>query len=288
MTLAAEPFVRLSWSQISCYAQCPAKWWFSRNLPPERTPSPLHFGRAVHKALDLFYGARMEGGNVGLDELLEAFKASWNDQPEAPLQFAEKEDAGSLKAMAERMLAAFLETVQPGEVIAVEQPFAAEVAEGVLVTGAVDLVEVKAGRFWIVDNKTSKNSPSASFDKDQLALYLVGLQEAGLVPFVSDVGLRYDVLRKLKTKGEFATLEVEVSERGMDALRQKVSAIAKAVRGRIVWRNPSWACAGCQWARACSEADLESETAGGTEGCGGAQGARCAGAEEYGLFGGFP
>ena len=258
MTIATEAPARLSWSQISAYQQCPAKWWFSRNLSPERTSSPLHFGRAVHKALDLFYGARMEGGNVGLDELLEAFKASWEDGPGAPLQFADKEDASSLKAMAERMLAAFLETVQPGEVIAVEQPFAAEIAEGVLVTGAVDLVEVKAGRFWIVDNKTSKNSPSAMFDKDQLALYLVGLQESGLIPSGSDVGLRYDVLRKLKTKGEFATLEVEVSERGMDVLRQKVSAIAKAVNGRIVWRNPSWACAGCQCAGACADADLES------------------------------
>ena len=66
------------------------------------------------------------------------------------------------RRMAARMLSTFLESVQPGEVIAVEQPFAVEMADGILVTGIVDLVEIRDGRFWIVDNKTSKNAPSAT------------------------------------------------------------------------------------------------------------------------------
>ena len=259
MTIATEAPARLSWSQVSAYQQCPAKWWFSRRLPAERTPSALHFGKAVHRALDAYYGSRMEGYCPGLDELLSAFQASWDEEPSAPLAFGKGEDAESLAAMAGRMLASFLESSRPGEIVAVEQPFAVEIAEGVLVTGAVDLVEVKDGRMWIVDSKTSRSAPPAGLGRDQLGLYLIGLRELGLVPFGGGEGLRCDVLRKLKAKAAFESVEVELSERDLDALRQKVAAIARAASERIVWRAPSWACAGCQWSRACARADLEAE-----------------------------
>jgi CRISPR/Cas system-associated exonuclease Cas4 (RecB family) len=251
--IATTTVPRLSWSQISTYTQCPAKWWFSRHRPPERTPSALKFGSAIHRSVETFYRARMKRGNAGMDEIMAAYLDAWEEPADAPLSFNKDETPASLRAMAERMLGAFLEAVRPGEILAVEESFAVEPVEGILVTGIVDLVEIKNGKFWIVDAKTGKNSPSDAFDKEQIGLYRLGLEELGLIPEGADVGLRYDVLRKLKSKGEFVSVEVEITEKELADLRQKLGAIWRAMDIGIIYRSRSWACDGCQWSKSCAE-----------------------------------
>jgi hypothetical protein len=139
--------------------------------------------------------------------------------------------------MAERMLGAFLEAVRPGKILGVEESFAVEPVEGILVTGIVDLVELKDGHTWIVDAKTGKNSPSDAFDKEQIGLYRLGLEEIGLVPEGMPVGLRYDVLRKLKSRSEFVSIEVETSEKELADLRQKLNAISGQSRNFLTADN---------------------------------------------------
>ena len=256
MTTTVQTIPRLSWSQISTYTQCPAKWWFSRHRPPERTPSALKFGSAIHRSVETFYRARMKGCDAGMDEMLAAFLDAWEVPEEAPIHFGKDESPESLRAMAERMLGAFLDAVRPGEILAVEESFAVEPVDGILVTGIVDLVEVKNGRIWIVDAKTGKNQPSEAFDKEQIGVYRLGLEELGLIPEGADVGLRYDVLRKLKKKQEFVQVEVEITPKELSDLRGKLGAIWRAMDAGIVYRIQSWACDGCQWAKACAEADL--------------------------------
>ena len=65
---------------------------------------------------------------------------------EAPAFFNKDESPDTLRAMAERMPGVFRDAVRPGEILAVEESFAVEPVEGILVTGIVDLVEVKDGR----------------------------------------------------------------------------------------------------------------------------------------------
>ena len=256
MTTTIETIPRLSWSQVSTYTQCPAKWWLSRHHPPERTPSALKFGAAIHRSVETFYRARMKSCNSGLDEILAAYLDAWEAPEEAPVHFNKDDSPESLRAMAERMLGAFLKAVRPGKILGVEESFAVEPVEGILVTGIVDLVEVKDGRIWIVDAKTGKNSPSDAFDKEQIGLYRLGLEEIGLIPEGMPVGLRYDVLRKLKSKGEFVSVEVETTEKELADLRQKLGTIWRAMDAGIVYRVRSWACDGCQWSKGCAEADL--------------------------------
>ena len=255
MSLAVEAPPRLSWSQINTYTQCPAKWWSSPHFPMEHVPSALKFGRAVHHALAAFYAALPEGCHLEADELLSVYETAWSEPEEAVVRFGKNEDEGVLRQMAARMFGAFLETVQPGEVLAVEESFAVEIS-GVLVSGIVDLVEVKDGKFWVVDNKTSKNEPSSAFDGEQLLLYRLGLEQLGLIPEDAEVGLRFDVLRKLKTRGEFVTVEVEATAETLQAVEDKVAQVAKAIEAGVVYRNRSWACAGCPWSRTCAEVDL--------------------------------
>ncbi len=168
-----------------------------------------------------------------------------------------------MREMAHRMLTAFLEAVSPGEVLAVEQGFSVEIAEGLLISGFVDLVEIKEGRFWIVDFKTAKGEPSAAFDTEQVGFYRIGLQELGLVPAGAEVGLRYDVLRKLKTKGEFVSVEVVVTDKELTDLRHKLTQVWQAMDAPILYRVKGWSCQQCSWANACREVDLSYQRAAG-------------------------
>ncbi len=200
----------------------------------------------------------MNGGNTGMDEVLAAYLDAWEAPEEAPIHFNKDESPESLKAMAERMLGAFLAAVRPGKILAVEESFAVEPVEGILISGIVDLVEGKDGRIWIVDAKTGKNSPSDSFDKEQIGLYRLGLEELGLIPEGMPVGLRYDVLRKLKSKGEFVSVKVETTEKELADLRQKLGTIWRAMDAGIIYRSRSWACDSCQWSKACAEFSFNS------------------------------
>jgi len=256
MTLATETLTRLSYSQMRQYTTCPAKWWFSRRLPPEHTASALKFGSAIHKSIAAFYMAKAEGCSPQTDDLLNVYEAAWSEPEKAEIKFGKNEDEEVLHAMAERMLGAFLEAIEPGEIVGVEEGFAVEIGDGILVSGFVDLIEVKAGKFWIVDNKTSKNAPSGAFDKEQVGLYLLGLRELGLIPPDADVGLRYDVLRKLKTKGAFVSVEVQVTDKELADLRNKITQVARAIQASVVYRARGWMCNGCAWATACAETDL--------------------------------
>jgi RecB family exonuclease len=219
-------------------------------------PSALKFGSAIHRSVETFYRARMAGHQAGMDEIFAAYLDIWESPQEAPILYGKDETPESLKAMAQRMLEAFLKTVQPGKILAIEQDFAVEITEGILVSGYVDLIETKKNKLWIVDHKTGRNAPSDSFDKEQINLYRLGLEELGIIPEGMPVGLRYDILRKLKRKSEFISVEVEVTPKELTDLRQKLGTIWRAMDSQVIYRNRSWACDSCQWSKACAEADL--------------------------------
>ena len=246
----------LSWSQAHNYTQCPAKWYFSRCREPEFTPSSLRFGSAVHNALARYYSGILEGKTPGVDELLAAYELGWNERDDAPVRYGDGEDETSLRDMAGRMLDAFLEAISPGEIIAVEQPFSFELDNGVVVRGIADLVEERDGRVWIIDHKTSRNSPSNAFDREQLMLYRVGLESIGIISPGENVGMRYDVLRKLKTRGEFVSVEIEASDKEIADTVQKLRLVWRAIESGIIYRNPGYMCSGCQWANVCAEEQL--------------------------------
>lgn len=91
-------------------------------------------------------------------------------------------------------------------------------------------------------------------------MYRLGLQELGVIPEGVDVGLRYDVLRKLKTKGDFVSVEVQVDEQDFGQLQAKLAQVWRAIDAGIVYRVRGWQCAGCPWSEACVVVDLAEET----------------------------
>jgi hypothetical protein len=56
-----DPAPVLSPSQVRCFLDCPARWWFKYGLQlPERKNSSLALGLAVHQALEVNFREKLE------------------------------------------------------------------------------------------------------------------------------------------------------------------------------------------------------------------------------------
>jgi len=230
------------------------QWQLSRSVEPEFTPVGLKLGSAIHEALAAYYAAVQEARSLELADLLAVFGAAWVRPEDAPLRYGKGEDEASIKAQAERMLRTFLTNIEPGEVLAVELGFRVDLTDEVELRGFVNLVERRDDAVWVVDHKTSKQLPDAVFEKGQAALYVLALRAIGVIPADAEVRTRFDVLRRLKTKDEFVSVEVGISDRDLADTRDKVMTIARAMDAGIVYRSPSWMCGSCRWRQACMDA----------------------------------
>ena len=65
----------LSYSQINSYMQCSLKYRFNYidRLEPEFTPSPLHFGSAIHSVIQAFLQSTLEADPLRPDQLVDIY-----------------------------------------------------------------------------------------------------------------------------------------------------------------------------------------------------------------------
>ena len=266
--------VHLSHSQCRTYSDCSLQWYLSRRHPPESVSSSLVFGSSFHAALDAYFQARLEGRAATLDDLLAAFSTHWADElagrhsrtpTKAPLPVkysAKDESEENLRALAGRMLSAFLEHPRGRmtEVIAIEEEFRIDLdADLPPLIGRIDLIEVETGpdgnrRLCLTDFKTaSKKQTLDDIGSDQMRVYGraavgLGLMNAFQLPLV----LRYLVITKTKTP-EVQVLEVEDSPRDWTRLTEKIRQVWRGMQAGVVYPSSSWRCSGCGHTRLCGQ-----------------------------------
>jgi RecB family exonuclease len=189
---AVETASVLSPTQVRCFMDCHARWWFKYNL---RQPDPpngnLALGRAVHWSLTQNFLQKVETyEDLPLAGVLALFRESWareRDQAE----FRDDEEPSQLGFSGEGLVAKYLDEVAPAiEPAAVELHVEGEIG-GVRVQGFIDILDVD-GR--IIDIKTAKARPSSiePMNRFQIATY------SQLSPAASGKG-RLDILVKTKT-----------------------------------------------------------------------------------------
>jgi hypothetical protein len=223
--------------------------------------SSLVFGGCYHKALEAFYQARLEGRSISTrDELLAVFKSAWaeKEKTDVPLKFGKGEDVDSLAELAGRMLEAFLASVKPSQVVAIEEPVTFRIASDVpRIVGIVDLVEIRKDedgveRLYLVDFKTAARKPkSGDVSQDQLIFYSLGLQKKGLLPqYPQPLALRYDITTKTK-KPELIEERIRPERPEAERLIEKTRRCWQVMSQGVVWPAPSWKCNGCGYQDAC-------------------------------------
>ncbi len=187
------PSIRiLSPTQVRCFMDCHARWWFKYNLKlPDPPNGNLALGRAVHWALGQNFLQKIETyEDLPLLGALALFREAWALEC-AQAEFRDDDEPSQLAFAGEALVGKYLDEVAPTvEPAAVELHVEGEIG-GVRVQGFIDVLDVE-GR--IIDIKTAKASPSGinPMNRFQIATY------SQLAPAASGQG-RIDTLVKTKT-----------------------------------------------------------------------------------------
>jgi hypothetical protein len=158
MGAKTDPAPVLSPSQVRCFLDCPARWWFKYGLQlPERKNSSLALGLAVHQALEVNFREKLETHeDLETIGVVMVFREAWMEQvPQT--EFTLDESQGDLRRLGERLVAKYMDEVAPKvEPAAVELDVQGSIS-GVAVRGRVDVLDVE-GR--LIDFKTASRRPS--------------------------------------------------------------------------------------------------------------------------------
>lgn len=260
--------LHISHSQLFTYLNCGLKFWFAyaQGMPKEHSSISLHFGKAIHAAIETFYLSLKETGKKPPCSLLETVFASKLHQSlemeTAPVLFKkDMPDLSSGMMIGKLMVQVFFEqTPTDGYTVeAVELPLAANLRNhhgelmDIQLIGVIDLlIRDGQGTLIAIDHKTARQAKSqASVDEDlQLTAYSYLLAANRYVFPKAEVSCQFNVIRKLKTP----KLETYHTSRGPEARKRFARLCSTALTGienQVFLPCRSWLCADCEYSRAC-------------------------------------
>jgi hypothetical protein len=188
----SDPAPVLSPSQVRCFFECQARWWFKYGLQlPERKNSSLGLGLAVPQALEVNFRENLETReDLETAGVVVVFREARMEQvPQT--ECTPDESQGDLRRLGERLVAKYMDEVAPTVApAAVELDVHGEIS-GVAVRGRVDVLDVE-GR--LIDFKTASRRPS--FVSPDYAFQLATYQQ--ITPGSSGA-VRIDSLVKTQT-----------------------------------------------------------------------------------------
>jgi RecB family exonuclease len=233
--------MRLSYSSISTYETCPAKYRFQYEERLPTAPSPaLSFGDSLHRALHRFH-ARPVPVAPSLPELLEMLEDVWVSEG-----YADPAEEQTYREHARQVLAQY-HRENAGEYripAALEFRFEIEV-EGVTLSGVIDRMDrIPGGGYEIIDYKTNRRLPPRErIDRDlQLSIYHLAAREVwGIEP--ERLTLYY-----LLPNQRMSTAR---TREDLDELRRRIATVAERIdAGRFEPRqNPL--CDWCEFQARC-------------------------------------
>ncbi len=177
--------IRLSWSQIDTYRECPLRYRYGYIL---KAPAIAHhsqnFGKAVHAAIAEFLKGKMRGDPPPLPAVLDVLRKNWRSEGFLSREHEERRLAAGIRAIERFHAEEATSTTIPAQV---EKPFSI-VRGKVQVEGRFDRVDLDPDGATIIDYKTSQVEDAAEAAErarksDQLRLYaLAYAAQAGIEP----------------------------------------------------------------------------------------------------------
>jgi hypothetical protein len=168
----SEAATLLSPSQVQCFTECSARWWFRYGLGlPDPKNGTLALGIAVHDAIAEHFRAKMAGENLDPADTAEAFDRSWWDQLDGDAVLRDEDDPAELRAIGRTLAARYVAEAAPSIHPATVEEKVEGVIAGVRVQGRVDIREMDG---TVRDIKTACRRPSgiAAAHRFQLATYV--------------------------------------------------------------------------------------------------------------------
>ncbi|MGH9667432.1 MAG: PD-(D/E)XK nuclease family protein [Bryobacteraceae bacterium] len=191
---SSELATLLSPSQVACFTDCSAKWWFKYGLKmPDPKNANLALGIAVHESIGQYFRARMAGAAADLEpeDAAAAFEHAWARQLEGDTVLRDEDDPEEIRATGRILVSRYAAEIAPSiEPAAIEEPVEGVIA-GVRVQGKVDIRETN-GRLRDIKTASRKPCGVSAQHAFQLATYLQ------ITPAAANVAV-VDTLVKTKT-----------------------------------------------------------------------------------------
>jgi putative RecB family exonuclease len=233
--------MKLSYSSISTYENCPAKYRFQYQdrLPTTSSPA-LSFGDALHRALYRFHDRPVPVA-PSLEELHEMLESEWVGEG-----YRDPEEEALYREHARQVLSDY-HRVNAGSFripAALEFRFTVSV-DGMELSGVIDRLDrIPGGGYEIVDYKTSRRlPPKAVVDRDlQLSLYYLAAKEIwGIEP--ERLTLYY-----LLPGQRMTTFRTPADA---DELRRRIATVAERIEARMFEPRPNPLCDWCDFQHVC-------------------------------------
>lgn len=249
-----DPLEYVSVSRLRSFLTCRLRFHFEKVMAIPKPVSPaLHFGRAIHAALQQFNKARWRGGDTSETALIAAFAEAFTAL-EGTVEWSDADESQELHAKAESLLRAFLAAnVHSSD----EKPMGVEVAVeahhpdlALPLFGVLDLVQASRR---VVDYKTTGHTPDLALEswlhEVQTTAYALLVEHATELP-----GMGTDLVFLVKTKTPKVIVHaVEPPTRiQRDRFFRLVEVYAGGVANDAYYPSPGPHCAWCSYRAECS------------------------------------
>ncbi len=237
--------LRLSFTRVDTFEQCPRRFRYQYVDGLPQVPAPqLSFGSSLHAVLEWLYD-RKHPVLPSLDATLRALYAVWESDGYAEVEREEQLVAYDHARRIVTEMHARIETEGLRLPVAVEAWFELPFDDDVVVVGAIDRIDAhEDGSLHVVDYKTNRRARSRSQVRKslQLAIYALAVEELyGRRP--STVALDFIV--------PGVTVVVPVEELELDAVPDRLAAVARRIRAGEDTPVPNRLCDWCDFKDIC-------------------------------------
>lgn len=239
--------LRLSFSQIEAYINCPQKWKYAKVDRLPTAPSPtLSYGTSLHAAIEHWYKTKIEQAPP-VEVLLEGLKEHWESDGFAEVS---RDEQIRWYRQAQQVLRRFHARYAPQFKLPVasEQWFELPFDDGLIIlVGSIDHTEpTSPGRYRIIDWKSSRKAKTRKQVAESIQLGIYALAAKMLWGHLPDsVALDFVVPGVL--------VEVGIDEIDLDRVERTVLRVADAIRAEQFDPTPNRLCDWCDFRAVCSE-----------------------------------
>lgn len=241
--------LRLSVSKTKTFLDCKAKYKFCYIEKLPRKDWDFHiFGKFCHKALEWFHQQYIDGCVLPYNvTMTSAFKEAWAEFKDKMTPEMKKECWGLLNQYL-KIITKDKQSGLPANVISVEKRFDFQIAENLVLNGAIDRIQLDAdGVIHVADYKTTKNKKYLKNDWFQLLTYAYTIVRDD--PSIKKVRGSYVLLRH-----DFEYITTEFSLKEILEVKDKFEAYAKQILSEKKFEaTPTNLCSFCDYLDVCKE-----------------------------------
>ena len=243
-----DEILTLSHFHVDDYLTCPLKYKYIHIL---RVPILPHhtviYGKALHAAVELYHRKKMNGSEVRLEDLLDAFERAWRN-----IGFISREHEERRLSAGREALRQFFEREEASAIVPkmIEEKFSFVLGRN-RIAGRWDRVDERDGKVVVVDFKSSEVYRQEAADRranESLQLAIYAMAYARMFEKPADIVELHFLESGIVGKAT-------VTEKMLTKTEEKIGEAAAGIRHRDYTSKPNYqACKYCAYRDVCPDA----------------------------------